>query len=115
PDLPGAPSQRDDLAALVASLSGPRSTQDRRISPRVPYTACIAIELPPRTALTGFARDLSRGGIAFVMTPPVPLDVVRLPLPPQPGRPPLSLAARVVRCSRILDGFYDVAARFLNG
>ncbi len=62
----------------------------------------------------GYARDLSKGGIAFVTTAPVALEPKRLSLPQGEGISPLGLRVQVVRCVRIMDEFYDVAARFIG-
>ena len=39
--------------------------------------------------------------------------VIRLSLPPGEDVPAITLRAQVVRCTRVTDGFFDVAARFL--
>ena len=62
----------------------------------------------PRTA---YARDLSKGGIAFISTAPVTLETKMLTLPRQEAVP-LRSAARVVRCVEVAEGCYDVGARF---
>ena len=51
--------------------------------------ACVTIEGPTPGPRIGFARDLSRSGIAFVTTIPLPPETVRLTLPQEDGRPAL--------------------------
>ncbi len=110
---PEAPAT-DEIASLVDRLEQRQAIpHERRVAPRIAYTARITVEGPRGSAL-GFARDLSRSGVAFVTTEPVTLDVVRLSLPQENDRPPLQLPARIVRCVRIMDGFHDVAAQFLG-
>jgi anti-sigma regulatory factor (Ser/Thr protein kinase) len=105
------------LATLLERLgSRDRVLDDRRGTPRVAYTACVHVHRPGLAEpLHGFARNLSRGGIAFVSTVPLPLETVRLGLPAEDERAPLRLPAHIIRCTWIMDGFYDVAARFLDG
>jgi anti-sigma regulatory factor (Ser/Thr protein kinase) len=104
------------VATLVARLAERAAPgRERRAAPRVSYTACIQVQAPAgQGSVTGFARDLSRTGIAFVTTTPLPLTATRLTMPQSDGHPPLCLAARVVRCTRITDGFYDVAVCFVG-
>jgi anti-sigma regulatory factor (Ser/Thr protein kinase) len=103
------------LAALVRRL-GQRQIPfvERRQSPRVVYTACVEVEGGAEGPEQAFGRDLSRHGIAFITTTPLPLEVRRLTLPQDEDRPPLRVAAQIIRCTRIMDGFYDVGARFLD-
>jgi anti-sigma regulatory factor (Ser/Thr protein kinase) len=86
---------------------------EKRGSPRLPYTECITVELPDGTETRGFGRDLSRGGIAFFATRPLPTGAVRLVLPQGKDFEPIRARAHVVRCTYLSEGFYDVATRFL--
>jgi anti-sigma regulatory factor (Ser/Thr protein kinase) len=85
---------------------------ERRAHPRVSYTERIGLSGPtesdPRFA---YARDLSRGGIAFITTAPVTQETKVLTLPRE-GAPPMRIRARVVRCAAVAEGFYDVGACF---
>lgn len=103
------------IGELLEQLDGPPVRPDeRRIHPRAAYTARVTIETGPgQPSVLGFGRDLSRGGIAFLTTTPLPLEKVMLILP-QPNRKPLRLLARIVRCHQLLSGIYDVGARFLD-
>jgi anti-sigma regulatory factor (Ser/Thr protein kinase) len=85
--------------------------QERRHHPRVAYTEQIGLSAAPGV---GFARDLSKGGIAFITTAPVEVGVQVLTLPQGPDRAPMRVQARVVRCRKITENFYDVAACFVG-
>jgi hypothetical protein len=85
---------------------------ERRAHPRAPYTERIEVRGRQSSEVQhAYARDLSKGGIAFIATTPVALEMKLLTLP-QRGRPALRLKALVMRCVRISEGFYDVAAQF---
>jgi anti-sigma regulatory factor (Ser/Thr protein kinase) len=118
PADPALPAGREVEAAvgrLVEQLRGtPWSADERRRHPRVAYTEPVGIAGGPAAEpRSGFARNLSRGGIAFITTAPV-AEAVRVLSLPLEGRRPLCLRARVVRCTRVLEGVYEVAARFLS-
>jgi anti-sigma regulatory factor (Ser/Thr protein kinase) len=108
-----------ELLDRLQSQSG--VAEDRRKYPRVVYTEQIGLSGPPGV---GFARDLSRGGIAFITTAAVELGVQVLTLPQGPDRVPMRVQARIVRCRKIMatkfahvsaaTSFYDVAAEFLG-
>lgn len=86
---------------------------ERRVHPRAAYTARIAVEIgPDQPPVVGFGRDLSRGGISFLSSTPLPLERVTLTLPQQ-DRPALRLRAHIVRCHQLLSGVFDVGANFL--
>src|SRR5262249_12499125 len=97
----------DRIAAAQLPLA------ERRSSPRLPYTECITIELPDGTETRGFGRDLSRGGIAFFATRPLPAGAVRLVLPQGNVLEPVRARAQVNRAPSLSEGFYDVATRSL--
>jgi anti-sigma regulatory factor (Ser/Thr protein kinase) len=86
---------------------------ERRIFQRVSYTARIAIEgKAGQTPHYAYARDLSKGGIAFITTSPLALEE-RLLLLPEGDEGVLRVKSQIVRCARIMEGFYDVGAQFL--
>jgi anti-sigma regulatory factor (Ser/Thr protein kinase) len=92
----------------------PRRGHERRSAPRETYTERVEIHDPAGSPpLVGFARDLSRTGIAFITTSPLPCQVRVLSLS-QPDGPPLRLQVRIVRCSSLSSGFYDIGARFVG-
>ena len=101
------------IADLVERLHEHRYPDDeRRIHPRVAYTNAIQIAGGTNGEPTiGFGRDLSKGGVAFVTTGVLALEPRLLTLPAMTG-PPVRILARVLRCDRIMDGFYDVGACF---
>jgi anti-sigma regulatory factor (Ser/Thr protein kinase) len=115
PSLPG-PAAAEAIDALVERYSNrPVVADERRDFPRVVYSERIGIvrggDGRPEF---GFARDLSKGGIAFIATLPLPRGEVRLLLPQAEGRLPLAVRAEIVRCTKVVDGFYDVGARFVR-
>jgi anti-sigma regulatory factor (Ser/Thr protein kinase) len=87
---------------------------DRRRDQRVVYNERIEVwSGASAEPITGFARDLSRSGIAFIATVPLSLEITVVFLPRDAG-PSLRLRSQVVRCTKIMDGFYDIGARFLQ-
>ncbi len=103
------------VGAMLEQLNEPALRPDeRRIHPRAAYTARITIETgPDQPPALGFGRDLSRSGISFLTSTPLPLGNVTLTLP-QLDDKPLRVLARIVRCNPLLSGIYDVGARFLD-
>ena len=61
----------------------------------------------------GYARDLSKGGIAFIVQEPFEGEFT-LGFTPKENQPPLKVRCRVVRCGRIKEGFFDIGAVFLG-
>jgi anti-sigma regulatory factor (Ser/Thr protein kinase) len=88
------PSVEDAIESLLQARRIPQDTADRRTSPREPYTECI--EIVGVTPLVGFARDLSRTGISFITTTPIPLGPRLLSLPQADGDS-LRVKAQIVR------------------
>ena len=78
----------------------------------MPYSERIAIEMAGGTAVSGVARDLSRNGLAFISTTPLPMEGVYVTLPGGPCETSIRLPARIVRCIRLVEGFYDIGAQF---
>jgi anti-sigma regulatory factor (Ser/Thr protein kinase) len=117
PPAPAAgPAAGEEIDALVEHYSHrPLAPDERRDFPRVIYTERIGVVSGPGARPEfGFARDLSKGGIAFIATIPLPRGGVRLLLPQAEGRRPLAVCAEIVRCTKVVDGFYDVGARFVR-
>jgi anti-sigma regulatory factor (Ser/Thr protein kinase) len=109
---PTAAGVEDAVGQLLDRLRDQlRVAEDRRQHPRVAYTEQIGLSGEPGV---GFARDLSKGGIAFITTAPVELGVQVLTLPQGTDRAPMRVRARVVRCRKIMEKFYDVAACFVG-
>jgi anti-sigma regulatory factor (Ser/Thr protein kinase) len=106
----------DALGRLVDRLARElKPLEERRVAPRLPYTEVVTIQQPGKPPVRGFSRDLSRSGIAFFTSVSVPLEEVRLNLSETAEAPAISTRAQIVRCARLSDDFYDVAARFLPG
>jgi anti-sigma regulatory factor (Ser/Thr protein kinase) len=116
PDASAAtgPALEEAVAALVERSARRGAGQEGRAHPRFVYTERVAVLAAPGEApVTGYARDLSKGGISFIATAPVAPGVRVLELPRGEGQRPLRIRAEVLGCARIVDDFHDVAARFL--
>lgn len=103
------------MAEFLALHATPKLPADeRRAHQRIVYTEQIEIVTPGHPEpLFGYARDLSRSGIAFITTVPLAAELTLIVLPrAMPG--PLRLRATIVRCAKIQDGFFDVGAKFLG-
>lgn len=102
------------LAQLVHRLHQSQTpVSERRAGPRVSYTESIRVEIPGERTLRGFGRDLSRLGISFFCTVNLSEQTLMVCLPAG-DREDLRLPAQVVRCTPMIDGFYEVAARFVT-
>jgi anti-sigma regulatory factor (Ser/Thr protein kinase) len=103
------------LGSLLEEVNAERMpSDDRRAHPRATYTARILVEKgPDGECLVGFSRDLSRGGISFLTSAPLPLGNVVLTLPHRTQKP-LRVVARIVRCNQLVAGVFDVGACFLD-
>jgi anti-sigma regulatory factor (Ser/Thr protein kinase) len=108
---------RDVSAAIGRLLAGTRGTEpqhERRRHARVPYSEPVEILTEPGAApLRAYPRNLSKGGIAFITTTTLPPTFTLL-FAARGDEPPLRIRAEVVRSSRVQEGFYDVAARFVG-
>ncbi len=102
------------LAALVDSHQPVPIDHERRQHPRVIFNDRLEVLIPTSpTAIVGYTRDLSKGGVAFITTAMIH-GVVSIAMAPRSGGGPLRLRAHIVRCTEIETGFFDVAARFLG-
>jgi anti-sigma regulatory factor (Ser/Thr protein kinase) len=103
------------IDAMLEQLSNRAERPDeRRLHPRAVYTARIRIAVQGNEAIVlGFGRDLSKGGIAFLTSTPLPLENVTLTLP-RPDGEGVRVVARIVRCHQLMSGVYDVGARFVD-
>jgi hypothetical protein len=102
-----------DLVEQSQSRAVPPS--ERRVHPRIAYTGRITIaDRLPGEPEVGFARDLSKGGIAFITTGAIAKEVRRLVLPTAADKPPLVVRVEIVRCERLMGEFFDMGARFLG-
>jgi anti-sigma regulatory factor (Ser/Thr protein kinase) len=84
---------------------------ERRTSLRVGFHGRVEIRGEGVEPILGFARNLSRDGIALLTTAAVALED-RVILLPQTGGPALGIRSRVVRCVKLKEGLYDVGAHF---
>src|SRR5438034_1282444 len=109
-----------ELSAAIEAIMGkhvspPLSADERRSHPRIAYTARIGIhERAGAEPTYGFGRDLSKGGMAFISTVPLTFTTKVLSLPRGSGGEALHVRARVVRCTQIMGGFYDVGVQFVE-
>jgi anti-sigma regulatory factor (Ser/Thr protein kinase) len=113
----GAPPTPDTDAAVATLEQRAAAEQavplERRSHRRHLYTARVTLHgAGQREPTPGYARNFSKGGVALITTTPVPNEERVLELPG--GGRPLRVRARVVRCTRITDRFYDVAAELLG-
>lgn len=86
---------------------------DRRHDPRVVFNERVDLHVGQGEPIPAYARDLSRSGISFIITAPVPDEFV-IALPSRGAAASLRLRCGLIRCVRIEKGFYDVGARFLR-
>ena len=109
------PDTEKAIGTLLEQLTNQMLPPDeRRAHPRALYTARIRVQTgPDAEPIVGFGRNLSRGGISFLSTTPLPLADVVLSLP-QKEQLPLRLRGRVVRCNQLMEGIYDVGVCFLD-
>jgi anti-sigma regulatory factor (Ser/Thr protein kinase) len=111
---PAAVQLKSAIESLLADRQPrPAEEDEPRQHPRVHYTERIEILSPEGgQPLTGHGRDISRDGMSFLATEPIPLGERILCLPQSGG--PLRIRAQIVQCQSIAEGFFDVAARFLE-
>jgi anti-sigma regulatory factor (Ser/Thr protein kinase) len=99
---------------LLDQAKGTLPDDERRLHPRVPYTDPIQIHIGPGAdPIPGYPRNLSKGGIAFITTTALP-STFTVVFPARNGEPALCLRAETIRSSRVQEGFFDVAARFVG-
>ena len=89
-------------------------SHERRVHPRVIFNERVTILLDKRAeAIVCYARDLSKGGISFIAQEKLPTELT-IEIASAGTRPALKLRCKVVRCTRIEDGFYDIGAAFMR-
>jgi anti-sigma regulatory factor (Ser/Thr protein kinase) len=103
------------IGLLIDRFQGDEEVQDeRRAHPRVAYSERVEITgTHPGEPTFGFARNLSRGGIAFITTSPLSLEEKGLSLRLK-GQGMVRVRAAIIRCVKIMEGFYDIGARFVG-
>jgi anti-sigma regulatory factor (Ser/Thr protein kinase) len=115
PATGSAAEAEEAIGLLIDRFQNDEDVQDeRRAHPRVAYSERIEITCThPGEPTFGFARNLSRGGIAFITTSPLSLEEKGLSLRLK-GQGMVRVRAAIVRCAKIMEGFYDVGARFVG-
>jgi anti-sigma regulatory factor (Ser/Thr protein kinase) len=100
---------------VLAQHQGPRlPDHDRREHTRVVFNKAVTVDVAGQAEpVTGYTRDLSKGGMSLIARVPLPLAVTLVRLPRE-GAPTLHIRSRVVRCNRIEEGFYDIGVKFLR-
>jgi anti-sigma regulatory factor (Ser/Thr protein kinase) len=106
----------DAIARLLERFGGAEiEHHELRTHQRRVYTERVEVIGPagqsPRHA---FARDLSRGGIAFITTFPLPPGPIEVRLPRPDNGQTLRVSGIVRRCDQLMAGFYDVGVRFIG-
>jgi anti-sigma regulatory factor (Ser/Thr protein kinase) len=101
------------VGALLEQLrQAPESLHEKRTHVRLHYHGQVEVRCEGLAPIQGFARDLSKGGIGFLTTVPVPCEE-RILMLSQATDPPLAVRAKIQRCMKIKDGLYDVGANFV--
>jgi anti-sigma regulatory factor (Ser/Thr protein kinase) len=103
-------------SAIMQMLDGYQARQvaphERRVHQRIVFNERIAVHLDGRAEpIVAFARDLSKGGMAFIAEEPLP-EQITIAFAAGPARVGLRVRCLVARCSRIQEGFYDIGATF---
>ena len=65
-------------------------------------------------AFKAWTRNISQGGLAFILPRQYSLDKVRITWCHDKADPPSQLQARVVRTRRVHDGYYEYGVEFLS-
>jgi anti-sigma regulatory factor (Ser/Thr protein kinase) len=113
--VPMSANREQAIDTLLEQLNSQTMPADeRRIHPRAAFTARIHVQTTSDSEpVVGFGRDLSKGGISFLTSTPLPRESVIVSLP-QPDQLMLRMGARIVRCNQLMAGIYDVGARFVD-
>ncbi len=115
----GISAEVEEVQRVISSLLENHQPQqavphERRMYPRVDFNESLSIFQKHRAEpIMGYARDLSKGGIAFIIQEPLAGSFI-LGFSARDEQPPLKVKCRVVRCGRIKDGFFDIGAVFLG-
>jgi hypothetical protein len=104
----------DAITSLLEHLAPRQGNDERRRHQRIPYTERIDVLTPmDAAAVAGYARDLSKGGMAFIVHGELPPEITVV-LRPRDSGEPFRVRSRVIRCNKIIDNFYDVGVEFLR-
>jgi anti-sigma regulatory factor (Ser/Thr protein kinase) len=114
PGTAGMEAVHQAVDALLEQARLSALAQDeRRTHSRFAYLEKVEVRGEGQPTVTGFARNLSKGGISFLATSPLPYEE-RVFCLPNAGGHALGLRARIVRCVRIKEGLYDIGASFIG-
>jgi hypothetical protein len=98
---------------FLNSLLNPEAARNEmREHQRIPYTEQITFREPDGDSRVAFARNLSKGGIAFISDFKIESDSISMTLLHLDGD--MKATGEVVRNSKLTAGIYDVGVRFLT-
>lgn len=114
PTCDGASVQQVISAVMASHQARQPAAVDSRAHQRAPFTERVEVFMHGKgESIPAFARDLSKGGIAFLTTRYLAGEItIRFAGRADSGS--ATLRACVVRCNKIQEGFFDVGARFLQ-
>lgn len=106
---------QDAVARMLAGLEAEQlPAHERRQHPRVVFSERLTVFIEGRAEpMAAYARDLSKGGIAFISQEALPSDIT-IAFAPHGEARPLRIRCQVKRCDCIQEGFYDVGAAFVH-
>ena len=109
-------SAEQQHAAIDRILQGTRKAADdgheRRAAARYQYTEVVRVERKDGTLLHGMARDLSRGGMAFIGNFELNRgETITLSLD---AEPPVKVACEVMRVQHLAGVYRDFGVKFLT-
>jgi anti-sigma regulatory factor (Ser/Thr protein kinase) len=109
---PNHTADQSPFDALMAPFLNSLLSQkiEQRSHERVPYTEQITICEPDCESRIAFARNLSKGGIAFISDFKIEADTISMTLPHPDGD--MLATGEVLRNSKMTAGIYDVGVRF---
>jgi hypothetical protein len=116
---PLASPQMEEVQQTVAQIlesyqARQLPSHERRAHPRVVFNERVLIMLEDRDEpIIGYARDLSKGGIAVITQEPLSAEIT-VAFSPSKNQQAQKVRCRVTRCNLVKDGFYDVGAAFLR-
>lgn len=103
---------RDILNPLLASLSQDEvDIDDRRAHERHPFTEKIIIDSPNNTRKPAFARNISKGGLAFLCESPFESPDLTVDMVVNGNR--VRIDSEIVRCTELVPNVYDIGVRFV--
>lgn len=119
PPPPVASPQLEEVFHAIMDILGTSQgkhlpSYERRVQTRLVFNEQVTVHLgESQSSIVCFARDLSRGGISFIAQEKLPEEIT-ISFAPTNERRALHVRCRVVRCTRIEAGFFDIGAAFLR-